>query len=51
MQRVRAPCPQAVGALLVLADEQQSFPRTVAFVRVAAAGTGLAGIVRIHLDR
>src|SRR5258708_21423940 len=36
-----------VGALLMLTDEQQSFPGAVAFVRVAAVGTALAGVIRI----
>src|SRR5260370_34226368 len=51
MQRIGATRPQAVGAVLMLTDEQQSFSRTVLLICIAAVGATLAGVVRIHLDR
>ncbi len=50
MQGICVSHAKPVGALLMLTDEQQSFPGAVAFVRVAAVGTALAGLIRIHLD-
>ena len=50
MQLVGTACPLLVRTLRVLADEQQAFLRAILLARVAAQGTGLAGIVRIHLD-
>ena len=50
VQGVRSACPLPVGALPVAADEQQAVVRSVLLAGVAAQGTGLAGIVSLHLD-
>ncbi len=50
MQRVGLPRPLSVRALRIPTAKLQAVLRAVLLARVAAQWTGLAGIVRIHLD-